>query len=205
MNIPESFNKKFLMNAWSADQTDLMPLAAALHLAHLKDWIGLDGSVSLSKAGDEHYWISKRGAGWDSTKLPSPHHFEKLKITCPTDVETPYERIQHACHAFGSGDRAVLHVFPVSTLAALKSHRPLAWFIDEHSLMGQHFEFTALSATALLSYLEEGCGHKKRAEVIASPDLGVVSVAPTVDEARLQVERLVRCSQILLASGCSPQ
>lgn len=200
----DNLQSKFSANGWDKANAKLMAAAAALHLAHQKDWIGLDGSVSLSSAGDEHYWKSKPGAGWDSTKLPTPHHFVKLKITCPTDVQTPYVRIQNACHAFGRGDRAVLHVFPVSVLAALKARLPLAWFIDEHSLLGQHFEFSAFSATGMLSYLEEGGSQGVRAEVVASNELGVISVAPTVDEARLQVERLVRCSQILLASGYSP-
>ena len=204
MDVFDSFQSKFSMNGWDRSNSKLMAAAAALHLAHQKDWIGLDGSVSLSSAGDEHYWKSKPGAGWDSTKLPTPHHFTKHKITCPRDEQTPYERIQNACHAFGSGDRAVLHVFPVSTLAALKARLSLGWFIDEHSLLGQHFEFSSWTAAGMLSYLEDG-GTGHRAEVIASAELGVVSVAPTMDEARLQVERLVRCSQILLASGYSPQ
>lgn len=205
MDVFDSIQSKFSPTGWDLSTTKLMAAAAALHLAHQKDWIGLDGSVSLSSAGDEHYWKSKPGAGWDSTKLPTPHHFEQLRITCPTDAQTPYERIQHACHAFGSGNRAVLHVFPVSTLAALKARLPLAWFIEEHSLLGQHFEFSAFSTAGMLSYLEEGGSQGAGAEVVASSELGVVSVAPTVDEARLQVERLVRCSQILLASGCTPE
>lgn len=204
MDMFDSLQSKFSTAGWDRSNAKLMAAAAALHLAHQKDWIGLDGSVSLSSAGDEHYWKSKPGAGWDSTKLPTPHHFTKHKITCPRDEQTPYERIQNACHAFGSGDRSVLHVFPVSTLAALKARLPLGWFIEQHSLLGQHFEFSSFTAAGMLSYLEDG-GLGYRAEVVASAELGIVSVAPTMDEARLQVERLVRCSQILLASGYSPQ